>query len=266
MKILWMLVVPLADIKTLLENYVDLKMQATNMNENVINTEVAVDTFLKNQPPSNDFRNVPVALAKGEGMVYAKVSPEDYDMVMNASSKWRLCNSGYPIYVVRKEGRFITTYMHKLIHGKVSKHINADRLDNRRENLVESQRGNRGQKRKSEEDNEFELFTPRILWDEMVEFKSKDEDLKVYTGYANIDYDKKKHYSGEVMEGKPHGYGHLYEKDKCTQSCGMWEHGKMKRGMVIEYKAVPDCLCKIWKSCPLREVTKVDVVVDGVRQ
>jgi hypothetical protein len=157
--------------------------------------------------------------------------------------------------------------MHKLIHGKSARHINGDRLDNRRGNLVDSLRGPPAKRNRSQEDSEeFFIKTPRVLTSELHSFKQGNKDLLSFTGYANIEYGKDKHFSGDIKLGKPEGYGHLYESKFHRHSCGLWEDGNMKRGMVIEYKPLPRCLCEIWKSCPLREVSKLDVVIDGLRR
>lgn len=286
---------PLGEIRTLLENYIDLKMQSMEYHESSTTSEKMISSYMQGPDPY-DYKLVPVSLPKSAGTVYAKVSPEDYDDIMNASSKWRMCSSGYPIFVKRKESKFETTYMHKLVFGEAAKHVNGDRLDNRRENLIKSTRKSRAKdESENEEEDEykaawddinrenewreyyglegkvpdilytqydppFEIKTPLVVSDEMHEFKSSEKDLTLFNGYANIDYDKKKHYSGSVKSGIPHGYGHLYEREKHTQSFGDWENGKMKKGLVVEFKPAPDCMCPVWKTCPFREVSKIDVV------
>lgn len=85
-----------------------------------------------------DYKTVQVHLPNKTGIVEAKVGLEDYDKV--AALKWRRCSSGYAINVKRVEGRLQTTYMHKLIYGGPARHLNGNRMDNTRDNLVNSSR------------------------------------------------------------------------------------------------------------------------------
>lgn len=268
MKCLLLLIVPLSDIKSLVENYVDLRIQSIEMMESVKTCERVQEMEYCDIPPDT-CPLVPVSLPKKNGTVFAKVSPDDYATIMNASNKWRLCYSGYPIFVKRKNDTFTTTYMHKLIHGGSAKHINGDRLDNRRENLMDSPRGSPApRKRKmgecSEED--FKIYTPRFLTTETCSFRHNDQDLKHYEGFACIRYPRNKVYKGDVCNGMPHGYGHLYEEEYNIESCGMWRNGSMHRGMVLNFKESSRCECFESTMCPLREVTRVDVVESGRRK
>lgn len=271
---LLVLAFPIGEIKTLIDNYIDIKMQSIDMHESMTSTaEKLRDPDICNSTPTpSSFCQVPVALPKKQGFVYAKVSPEDYFKVSNASSNWRLCSSGYPIFVKRKESKFTTTYMHRLVHGDSARHLNGDRLDNRRENLVDSERGPPAPRKvKTEpmcldvETDQFLIKTPKIVCEELYNFNATDPDLKQYTGFANIKYRENKNFSGEIKNGIPHGYGHLYEASNHTQSCGSWENGQMTKGMVLQFKPLPQCMCETWSSCPNREVEKLDVVKNGYR-
>lgn len=295
---------PLADIKNLIENYVDIRMQSIEMIESVKTCERVQDVEYGDIPPDT-CPVIPVSLPKKNGTVFAKVSPDDYATIMSASNKWRLCYSGYPIFVKRKNDTFTTTYMHKLIHGGSAKHINGDRLDNRRENLMDSPRGPPApRKRKNEErddvssssqgtepgdeieraiqdiklenewrayygecsDEDFKISTPKFLTPETCSFRYNDQDLKLYKGFASIRYPRNKVYKGDVFNGMPHGYGHLYEEEHNIESCGMWRNGLMYRGMVLNFKETSRCECFESTICPLREVTRVDVVESGHRR
>jgi hypothetical protein len=277
MRLAWLLTIPLMDIKNLMEGYIDLRMQAMISQETVQDTDRAIETYLKHQPPNSTFMTIPVSVPKTDQTVMAKVSVEDYDKIVAASSNWRLTKSGYPVFVTRKDQVFSTTYLHKLVHGSSARHVNGDRLDNRRDNLVDSLRGPpASRKRKSwvdeqketenDANDEFKLFTPSFIADEICDFKQGDPDLLTYTGHANIRYNPQKHYSGSIKDGRPDGFGHLWEGDTSSVSCGMWIHGRMNKGMVVVFKPLPKCMCEIWKACPLRDVERVDVVVDGNRK
>lgn len=257
----------LPDIRVLLSNYIDLKMQSLQYQETVVLSEAKNEIYGSTSPPCVDYRIVQLTKPKKAGTVNAMVSPEDYDLVMNASKKWRLSESGYPIYVKRTGDNFVTVYMHRLIKGSSARHINGDRLDNRRINLAVSEKGPSFTRKRKRDGNEEDFIrTPRVLWENMNTFKHDDPSLNGFTGFANISYNQGKSYSGEIVDGKPGGYGHLYETLTSTQCCGTWKNGNMVKGMVVEYKPIPSCLCNIWKSCPFREVLKVDVVLDGRRQ
>lgn len=217
-----------------------------------------------------DYRVIAVAVPHQDEYVYTKVSPEDYDTVLEASQRWRLSSSGYVIFVVRSEGKFKTTYLHKLIFGDSAKHANGDRLDNRRSNLIESPRGPPKSRKRKEPDRDseegFQIHTPRVVCADMHVYRGSDDILPTISGYAEIKYrNGEKFFSGDIQQGKPHGYGHLYEAEKHAQSCGTWSEGVMREGMVVTYKPVPDCICEIMHHCPLREVEKLEVVKGGCR-
>lgn len=267
MRCLLLLVVPLADIKSLVENYIDLRIQSLELMEAVKTTE-RIQELDYCDIPTDTCSLVPVSLPKNNGTVFAKVSPEDYETITNASSKWRLCYSGYPIYVTRKNDIFTTTYMHKLVHGGSAKHINGDRLDNRRENLIDSPRGPPAPRKNKtgESEEDFKISTPKFLTYEVCSFRHNDQDLKLYDGFACVRYPRNKVYKGDVCQGIPNGYGHLYEGDHNIESCGMWTNGKMDRGMVINFKESSKCECYQTTVCPLREVIRVDVVESGHRK
>jgi hypothetical protein len=223
------------------------------------------DNTLMRTAPDLDYREIPVS-ASGERILYSKISTEDYDRVMAISDKWRLTTSGYAFHTSKIENVAETTYLHVFIHGKSAKHVNNDRLDNRRENLIDSSRGPPAKRVKTEEDL-FVLHTPRVVCEDMYKFSSTDADLKRYTGFGQIEYDNDKFYSGEIKAGKPHGYGHLFEGNLSTQSCGNWSNGSMMTGMVLTFKRLPARMCcEGLKYCPNREIDRLDVVKHGYRQ
>lgn len=124
------------DIKNLTTTYVEMQTIKDQLNEIVIASMQDMDMVSNN-------KTVPVFLPKKSGQVEAFVSEEDYDVVFKASDRWRQSTSGYPIFVKKIDGKFVTTYMHKLVFGGPSKHINGNRLDNTRRNLVSSRSANK---------------------------------------------------------------------------------------------------------------------------
>lgn len=171
---------------------------------------------------------IPVRLPNNKGWVYATVSPEDLPNLSVPGMRWRLGSSGYPMFVNRVNKELITVWMHKMVAGGPATHINGDRLDCRRENLIPSARK-----------SPFEIKTPESLWDSVEEFDWGDRDLRFYTGLARVTYDEGKSFSGQVVHGIPHGYGNLYEPRTCRHTSGMWVEGVMKKGMVLEHEYMP---------------------------
>lgn len=171
---------------------------------------------------------IPVRLANNQGWTEATVSPEDHADLMKPEMRWRMGSSGYPMFVKRVNKELTTVWMHKLVGKGPSTHINGDRLDCRRENLIPSARK-----------SPFELRTPESLWDTVEDFDWNDRDLRYYTGFANIAYDQGKSYSGQVVHGLPHGFGTLCEPAVRKKSTGNWVEGSMKLGMVTEHEFFP---------------------------
>lgn len=171
---------------------------------------------------------IPVRLPNNKGWVQAIVSPEDYPDLIAPDMRWRMGSSGYPMFVKRVNKELTTIWMHKLVGKGPSTHINGNRLDCRRENLIPSARK-----------SPFELRTPESVWDTVEDFEWCDRDLHYYTGFANVSYDNGKMYSGQVVHGIPHGFGTLVEPEVHKKSSGNWVDGHMKLGMVTEHEFFP---------------------------
>lgn len=270
-----LLAFPLSDLRDLCNNYVDLRMQAIQMKDDTctVMENMREESLLHSVP--TDYKLVPVALPNNNGYTYAKVSPEDYEIINKPEFKWRRSATGFALFVKRNGDDFVSTYMHIMVHGSHARHVNGDRLDNRRTNLVTGRSPPVVRTRKRErdedlEDEEFVLHTPRVVAADMYKFHYKDEDLKNYTGFGEIEYKSgEKIYSGEICDGRPHGYGHLYETTLSTQSCGNWVRGRMMEGMVLVYKDLPQCYtedCEGLKQCPHREVLKLELVKGGYKE
>lgn len=197
---------------------------------------------------------IPVRLPRNKGWVYATCSPEDYPALISKDMPWRLGSSGYPMFVKRVNKQLTTVWMHKMVLGGPASHINGDRLDCRRENLVAS-----GRKRP------FEIKTPESTWDTVEEFESGDRDLRFYSGFANVHYEKGKFYSGQVVHGVPHGFGNLYEPAEGKHSSGNWACGQMKKGMVVEYEYLPACMCNVFAGCSKRRVKHIQLIDESSR-
>jgi hypothetical protein len=192
---------------------------------------------------------IPVRLPNNKGWVEAECSPEDYPALTLPGMRWRLGSSGYPMFVRRVNKELTTIWMHKLVAGGPSTHINGDRLDCRRENLIPSSRK-----------SPFEIKTPESTWDSLEEFEWGDRDLRFYTGFANIHYPEGKFFSGQVVHGIPHGFGNLYEAEQGKHSSGNWINGKMVKGMVVEYDYLPNCMCNVFAGCSGRRVRHIQLI------
>lgn len=83
-----------------------------------------------------DHKTIPVLLHNKAGEKLAKLDPEDYDKVMNFANVWRLTTNGYARTTKQIDGKFKMFYMHSLVFGDRARHVNGDRLDNRKHNLV----------------------------------------------------------------------------------------------------------------------------------
>ena len=188
---------------------------------------------------------IPVRLPNNQGWTEATVSPEDLPALTAPEMRWRLGSSGYPMFVRRVNKELTTVWMHKLVAGGPSTHINGDRLDCRRENLVPSCRK-----------SPFQLRTPESAWDSVEEFEWGDRDLRFYTGFASVTYDEGKRYSGQVVHGIPHGFGCLIEPVTGKQSSGNWVEGSLRKGMVVEYEHLPRAE---WSERRVKHIQLIDV-------
>lgn len=195
---------------------------------------------------------IPVRLPNNKGWVEATVDAEDYPALSLPGMRWRLGSSGYPMFVRRVNKELTTIWMHKLVAGVPATHVNGDRLDCRRSNLMPS-----GRK------PAFEIKTPESAWDSVEEFDGGDRDLRFYSGFANISYERGKFFSGQVASGIPHGFGNLYEAECGKHSSGQWVNGSMVKGMVVHYEYLPNCMCNVFAGCSGRRVKHIQLIDEG---
>jgi hypothetical protein len=211
----------------------------------------------------DNYKTIPVLLQNDGGIQLAKVDVDDYDNIMKFAPIWRLTTNGYARATKQIDGKYKMFYMHAFVFGDRARHINGDRLDNRRQNLVAVTKKRR--RPPSQEEGDFKISRPAIVSEECVTFNNQESSLDTYSGYAIIHYRKRKHYSGLVDKGRPSGYGILYEQECQQASMGMWEHGNMIQGMVLHYRPLPTCMCQEEILCPIRVVERVEVVKEGFR-
>jgi len=155
---------------------------------------------------------VPVWSKNASDFVDAWVSPEDEERVKAAAKNWYLSSTGYVVSGSRAQGKYRLTYLHKLVAGEGAKasHLNGDRLDNRRCNLV--RKPPRG---------EFLIRTPDLqATDQLPEGRVEYADGKVYQGF--------------LERRRPHGAGILYDGSK--MSVGNWSQGTFQEGVMVVFR------------------------------
>jgi len=179
-------------------------------------------SYFQYQPTQEITKLMNTTIPVGNGK-HATVSPQDYEMVMTVGKRWRMSSSGYPIYISRQNKNPKTVYMHKLIAGYPARHLNGDRLDNRRENLVMSRRN---------ESTDFSLA--RLPNKDVLTHHWKDPTIATLNEYAKIRYEDGRLYEGIVKEGIPHGFGQLTSPK--IKMIGMWDNGVVSKGVHIEMR------------------------------
>jgi hypothetical protein len=261
--------VQIGHLRELVSNYVELRMARQEMIERV-NDSIPpkdIDDWMEGgfTPP---YRTVPVvSYTNKQEIIYAKVSNEDFFKVRSVSNIWRENFGGYATHSTKdpvdpKKAK--TTYMHCLISGGRSSHINGDKMDNRRENLSPSSynRKNKKQKLSPIEIDDFILKTPRLTTWTIQTYQHDDPLLPLINGYAVIKFGKKT-YSGEVKHGEPAGYGMISQNINPYDMCGIWKDGKLMDGMITYYKPLPLTMDNDSRLVTPREVWRVEIVSNG---
>jgi hypothetical protein len=210
----------------------------------------------------NRFKTIPLYSRKQDSSFSGActlVSEDDYERVMEYSDKWHLSSNGYVVSCRRQNQKYKATYLHKFIFGGSATHINDDRLDNRRSNLMETV----GRSKRRVFDNicmeDFEIHTtiPQVFYAPDVPPDSTKPSSVI------VHYEQGKSYSGKWKNKRPHGFGMLHEAHKL--SAGNWDNGVLKNGMVIVFQVeayrVDHCKFRIPKRCyfVFNEFTTIDV-------
>lgn len=176
-------------------------------------------------PLSSSFSIIPARIKNTSYLVDAIVSPEDYDMLTAISPEWSVSSNGYVVFSKRVNKTYVRKYMHVEIMGVPATHINGDRLDNRRQNLIPKTKT--PSSKRPLEDLDLKSIIPVDADFQNIPENGNDVTIR----YPN------KIYSGEVHNHVPHGFGTLTEIQKT--SLGWWLDGKFKNGLVIEHKPLP---------------------------
>lgn len=193
------------------------------------------------------FCEIPVKLPKSNSESITLVSPEDYNRLLRISENWRVNTRGYVVTSCRPNGKYRLTYMHKEVAGHTATHLNGDRLDNRRANLVPS---------KPRSSPPIVVTRPPMLDHiyEAADLTRPDSD-----SYQTIKYSNGKVYSGEIHNGIPHGLGTLLEYNRST--FGWFLYGQFRSGIVLDHPHVPQRLRYLYQTQQIRPIRSGFVVL-----
>lgn len=133
--------------KQLVDTAFDMQIQRTSLHESINEFMAATSSapaFENNTAPSQPRPAlVQVTLPKNQGLVYAIIDADDIRKVVNTSEEWFINPAGYVFTIKRnRNDKLKYIYLHKLIAGGTAKHINGDRLDNKKSNLMLTRQDN----------------------------------------------------------------------------------------------------------------------------
>lgn len=115
-------------VQTLAQLYPELRLTRDDLMEQLQVYTLDTDTsVMMNDTQTGMY--LPVHSAYTQELTYAIVDKDDYEHVKDYS--WRVLSSGFVVAPIEKK----VVYLHRLIMGDVSKHVNGNKLDNRRINL-----------------------------------------------------------------------------------------------------------------------------------
>lgn len=176
-----------------------------------------------------------VPVKDGQDTRYATILQSDKELVESVSCSWRLSSTGYVLAVKRVNGKLQTSYLHKILAGGAARHINGDRLDNRRSNLL------------------------LLRGDGLI----ADIDI-IDSGDAETTQLPLPSFVGDLKDGQPHGYGLLATQleTHTTHEIGVWESGILVRGIQVTYANTCNCIDKTVSSllCVNRPIININVV------
>jgi hypothetical protein len=180
-----------------------------------------------------------IKVKDGSSHRYAMVCPQDLPIIEDTSKNWRLSSTGYVLAVKRNNGKVETSYLHKIIAGGPAKHINGNRLDNRRSNLL-------------------------LLRDDGTAADIEVMDVQE-TECNTSPYDEiHPVFVGDTKDGQPNGYGLLATEleTHVTHEIGVWENGLLVQGMQVMYTRTCRCPGKDAASliCVNRQIISINLI------
>lgn len=135
------------------------------------------------------------------GKDYAKVSIEDYECI--SQFNWHMTGNGYCFRWLPRNGSKTkrAVMMHRFIlnasKGKEVDHINSDKMDNRRENIRLSSRGQNQQKAIRKSKNKYRgVRKSNQKWAARIHFNKKE----IYLGLYNTEECAAKAYDLKALE------------------------------------------------------------------
>lgn len=195
---------------------------------------------------------IPVRLPRDVQEVNALISCEDYDKITAISRVWHLSTKGYVISSKRIGGKQKVTFLHRVVRDVPSMHLNGDKLDNRRENVVPTNRKTVKNRRCPEED---ELIIQTIS--PLLDFTTSPDSTPFESKHCSIRYPHGMNYSGEIHQYRPHGFGTLTEQNKI--SLGWWLRGEFRSGIVMYLKPIPK---RLKSMSPIPQIKHAVLVVN----
>lgn len=229
-------------------NYLELRNTSDELLPRIAHRIVLPERCLLNM----SYCEIPVKVPKTETQIMTSVSPEDYSLLKSIAPVWRMNSAGYVICSKRSDGRYRLVYMHRMVAGGPAKHLNGDRLDNRRENLIPTK-----PRRPFIQLTPLDLRSAHPIGDavQTVEDAIITEPIGKY---CTISFSDEKLYSGEVHNCLPHGFGTLLEKNR---SCfGWFMHGTFKSGCVLDHPDVCDRLRYLYSQPHVKPIRDAFVV------
>jgi len=229
-------------------NYLELRNTSDELLPSIAHRVVLPERCLLNM----SYCEIPVKVPKTETQIMTSVSPEDYSLLKSIAPVWRMNSAGYVICSKRSDGRYRLVYMHRIVAGGPAKHLNGDRLDNRRENLIPTK-----PRRPFIQLTPLDLRSAHPIGDAVrtVEDAIITEPIGKY---CTISFSGEKLYSGEVHNCLPHGFGTLLEKNR---SCfGWFMHGTFKSGCVLDHPDVCDRLRYLYSQSHVKPIRDAFVV------
>lgn len=231
-------------------NYLELRTAGSELLPSIAHRIVLPDKCFANM----SYCEIPVRVPKVETQVMASVSPEDHALLKSIAPVWRMNTAGYVICSKRSEGKYRLVYMHRVVAGGPAKHLNGDRLDNRRENLIPTK-----PRRPFIELSPLDIYTSHPIGDSDPA-KSLEESLfnEPLGKYTTVRYSDGKLYSGETHNSLPHGFGTLLEQNR---SCfGWFLYGQFKSGCVVDHPDVCDRLRYLYEQPYIKPIRSAFVV------